>query len=59
LVMVKIVTCLLGAGFNLVLGYQYGIVGVVAGGAAFSFIYLVWMAVLQLQSNRMKLQHEV
>ena len=42
----KIVTALLGLGFNFVGAYWFGITGIVCAGVLFAIIYFLWMVVL-------------
>ena len=42
----KIVTAVLGVGFNFAGAYFYGIRGIVMAGVLFSIVYFLWMAVL-------------
>jgi O-antigen/teichoic acid export membrane protein len=47
----KVATALAGIGFNFLLGYWYGITGVVCAGVLFSIFYLTWMVVIQMRSS--------
>jgi O-antigen/teichoic acid export membrane protein len=52
LILVKVVTAVFGLILNVLGAYWYGINGVVCGGVAFSFVYLIWVVFL------VKLEHD-
>jgi O-antigen/teichoic acid export membrane protein len=48
----KVTTAIAGVLLNIAGGYYWGLSGVVAGGVAFSLLWLTWMMVELLKSNR-------
>lgn len=52
IMVVKIVSSTLGAAFNVVLAYHFGISGVVIGGTLVAVLYLLWMVSLQSSTAR-------